>query len=156
MRTTPGHARPLLLLGAFLVAVTACDPAPSASRSPSTVPRAAPDATATRVTEADYRAAFTTYATCMAEGGFPVKVVDDDGPVVRYGVPEGATASGVDEACYAAFRPADRAWQARHETPAARAARLRACLEHYGVAPSGTVRGDRALAAANGLTAVCP
>ncbi|MFF5390012.1 hypothetical protein ACFY5H_16745 [Streptomyces sp. NPDC013012] len=165
--SVPGPARvapflflPLGFLGVLGLLLTGCAPPPVAPGpgGPSSRPAVSPadgPLPGPRVTEERYRAAFAAYADCMGERGFPLRIVPGDGPLVRYGIPEGATKSGADEACYAPFLPVDRAWQAANEPPGERDARLRACLRAHGVEPTGPPRAAVALVEEHRLTRVC-
>ncbi|WP_157480300.1 hypothetical protein [Leifsonia sp. Root227] len=65
-----------------------------------------------RVTHAEYLAAYSRYAGCMAEAGYPMAPVTGAPPFVFYAVPDAAVDAGADGTCYAReFAQVDRAWQ---------------------------------------------
>ncbi|MEU8518877.1 hypothetical protein [Streptomyces sp. NPDC048577] len=162
MRTGSGFARVAVsLLGALVPILTGCAGPPAASGADASAlahaagARVGASRSPSQVTEEQYRAAFTAYADCMREKGFPLRITTDAGPLVRYGVPEGATDSGADASCYAAFLPVDRGWHAVNERPEDRAARIRACLEAHGVKAPLSIRRAEALVDEHHLTDVC-
>jgi len=65
-----------------------------------------------RVTHQEYLAAYSRYAGCMAEAGYPMAPVSGAPPLVFYAVPGAAVDAGADAQCYAReFAGVDRAWQ---------------------------------------------
>ncbi|MBD8023459.1 hypothetical protein [Microbacterium gallinarum] len=64
------------------------------------------------VTDAEYRAGFERYATCMADGGHPVDVIDATQRVISYVTSGASVQSGIEGRCYALeFALIDEAWQ---------------------------------------------
>lgn len=68
------------------------------------------------VTEAEYRAGFDRYVTCMNDAGYPVDVIDTAPTVIRYVNSHASVQSGVEGRCYASeFTLLDSAWQSTHQ-----------------------------------------
>jgi hypothetical protein len=64
------------------------------------------------VTHQEYLAAYSRYAGCMAEAGYPMAPVYGAPPFVFYAVPSAAVDTGADSTCYAReFGKVDTAWQ---------------------------------------------
>lgn len=83
-------------------------PAPSAYQS-----AAMADGT---VTDAEYRAGFERYTTCMADGGHPVDVIDSSRTIIHYVNSGASVQSGVEGRCYALeFALLDMAWQGANQ-----------------------------------------
>lgn len=64
------------------------------------------------VTQQEYLAAYSRYAGCMGEAGYPMAPVSGEPSFVFYAVPAAAVDSGADSTCYnREFGKVDAAWQ---------------------------------------------
>ena len=95
---------------------------------PSTSAQQEADLSDGRVTHQEYLSAYSRYAGCMAEAGYPMAPVSGTPPYVSYAVPSAAVDAGADGDCYAReFSQVDRAWQSALD------AINSACLAAHGV-----------------------
>lgn len=81
-----------------------------------------------KITHQEYLAAYSRYAGCMGEAGYPMAPISGEPPFVFYAVPTAAVDAGADSTCYyREFRKVDTAWQL------ALASINSACLAAHGV-----------------------
>lgn len=65
-----------------------------------------------KITHQEYLAAYSRYAGCMGEAGYPMAPISGEPPFVFYAVPTAAVDSGADSSCYnREFGKVDVAWQ---------------------------------------------
>lgn len=107
------------------------------------------------VSESEYRAAFETFAGCMAEAGYGLVVHDDSGIVIEYSIPGAVVGTPAESECYDPFQPIDAAWQIANEDSTDSALLVRECLQEHGIESDGTAAGDWALVVENELQDVC-
>lgn len=86
------------------------------------------------VDHGDYLAAFAAYESCMARGGDPVTVTNDEGTILEMRIPSEAIASGVDDRCYQTeFKAVNEAWQVANQDQLADNVLLDTCLVDHGL-----------------------
>lgn len=68
------------------------------------------------VTDAEYRAGFSTYSDCMANAGYPLVGVDTDRTIIEYSNTSAAVSSGAEQQCYSRhFLLLDMEWQVQNQ-----------------------------------------
>ncbi|MCS5714575.1 hypothetical protein NVV95_08415 [Herbiconiux sp. CPCC 205716] len=86
------------------------------------------------VDRAEYEAAFAAFQACMAEGGYPVEVLDANSTLIDYRYLAEADDVGIADPCYRSeFVLVDDSWQLAHQDERADGALLDACLEENGL-----------------------
>lgn len=86
------------------------------------------------VSHAEYQAAFASYKGCMAESGYAVTVLNDEGTIIDMRIPAEAVDTGADDRCYQAeFKAVNEAWQLANQDQLADHAQLGVCLSDRGM-----------------------
>lgn len=136
MRTQGKTALMCALLGLAAAGLSGCASASAVAAHGEDVPASYEPSTAQVdaladgvVSRVEYLSAFGNYRTCMANGGFPVTVLNDESTIIDLRVPAAAVESGVDDRCYQIeFMPVNEAWQLANQDQRADNSLLEECL----------------------------